>query len=456
MDAGDYFIYVSGGNSNPPVTVSSSVQLDMYEAPPFEMPQTAFSYSFTTPSAAYSFSLTEPAAVTVTGGNGETCSPDEVDQEGDGIASPEVGIWTAESFAASSDVGESVSDDEPQYGTPDNCVVSVVETELEPGDYVVYVYMDDGDTGNITIGSSVELTSMRAPSDIKFDHMTTQQIDAVQSYDIVVPAGGAWFRAEGNSHQASYGVDPFLILVDSNNNTIASDDDSGDTVTNYESSVLELYLEEGTYRLIATTYEIFWDDCTDCETNYELRYGFGAAASKPQPEVVVTPSSNNQMPTDIPEIPKLPVASLVQDSANGVVPALLDGVTSMVCNSTCIDTLFANAGITDGSIDITIGDSTVTVKKGQKKAVIKVGARASKISVTATSADGTQKVDLSTPVASVPAAVQQAVEAGQTIGVSSNSSGLTSKLPYLLALLVVLLGAAAVVNARRKKSVTQN
>jgi hypothetical protein len=367
-----------------------------------------------------------------------------------------VGIWTAESFAASSDVGESVSDDEPQYGTPDNCVVSIVETELEPGDYVVYVYMDDGDTGNITIGSSVELTSMRAPSDIKFDRMTTQQIDAVQSYDIVVPAGGAWFRAEGNSHQATDGVDPFLILVDSDNNTIASDDDSGDTNTNYWSSVLEIYLKEGTYRLIATTYDIFWEDCTDCETNYELRYGFGAAASKPQPEVVVTPSSNNQMPTDIPEIPKLPVASLVQDSANGVVPALLDGVTSMVCNSTCIDTLFTNAGITDGSIDITIGDSTVTVKKGQKKAVIKVGARASKISVTATSADGTQKVDLSTPVVSVPAAVQQAVEAGQTIGVSSNSSGLTSKLPYVLALLVVLLGAAAVVNARRKKSVTQN
>jgi len=429
----------------------------MYEEPPFEMPQTAFSYSFTTPSAAYSFSLTEPAAVTVTGGNGETCSPDEVDQEGDGIASPEVGIWTAESFAASSDLGETVDngEGEPMYGTPDNCVVSVVETELEAGDYVVYVYMDDGDTGNITIGSSVELTSMRAPSDIKFDRMTTQQIDAVKSYDIVVPAGGAWFRAEGNSHQATYGVDPFLILVDNNNNTIASDDDSGDTVTNNVSSVLEVYLKEGTYRLIATTYDIFWEDCTDCDTNYELRYGFGAAASKPQPEVVVTPSSNNQMPTDIPEIPKLPVASLVQDSANGIVPALLDGVTSMVCNSTCIDTLFTNAGITDGSIDITIGDSTVTVKKGQKKAVIKVGARASKISVTATSADGTQKVDLSTPVASVPAAVQQAVEAGQTIGVSSNSSGLTSKLPYVLVLLVALLGIGAVLNERRKKSVTQ-
>jgi hypothetical protein len=128
----------------------------------------------------------------------------------------------------------------------------------------------------------------------------------------------------------------------------------------------------------------------------------------------------------------------------------------MVCNSTCIDTLFANAGITDGSIDITIGDSTVTVKKGQKKAVIKVGARASKISVTATSADGTQKVDLSTPVASVPAAVQQVIESGATVGVSDNSSGLSSKLPYVLVLLVALLGIAAVLNERRKKSVTQS
>jgi hypothetical protein len=286
--------------------------------------------------------------------------------------------------------------------------------------------------------------------------MTTQQIDAVKSYDIVVPAGGAWFRAEGNSHQATYGVDPFLLLVDSNNNTIASDDDSGDTANNYLSSVLEVYLNEGTYRLIATTWGIFWEDCTDCETNYELRYGFGTAASKPQPEVVVTPSSNNQMPTDIPELPKLPVASLVQDSANGVVPALLDGVSSMVCNSTCIETMFTNAGITDGSIDVTIGDSTVTIKKGQKKAIIKVGARASKISVTATSADGTQKVDLSTPLASVPAAVQQVIESGATVGESDNSSGLSSKLPYLLALLVALLGIAAVLNERRKKSVTQS
>lgn len=456
LPAGDYFLWVSGGGSLP-VTVNSSVQLDMYEEPPFVLPETAFSYSYKTASAIYTFSLTETSEVLITAGNGETCSPEEVDVEGDGIASPEVQVFTAKQYAASADLAEPVENGhgEPRYGTPDNCAVSVVTTILNAGDYVVQSYVDDGDTGNITIGSNIELTSMRAPSDIKFDHMTTQQIDAVKSYDIVVPAGGAWFRAEGNSHQAKYGVDPLLILVDSDNNTIAVDDDGGDTITNYVSSLLELHLNEGTYRLIATTYNIFWDDCTDCETNYELRYGFGAAASKPQPEVVVTPSSNNQMPTDIPETPKLPVASLVQDSANGIVPALLDGVTSMVCNSTCIDTLFTNAGITDGSIDITIGDSTVTVKKGQKKAVIKVGARASKISVTATSADGTQKVDLSTPVASVPAAVQQAVEAGQTIGVSSNSSGLTSKLPYLLALLVVLLGAAAVLNTRRKKSVTQ-
>jgi len=52
--------------------------------------------------------------------------------------------------------------------------------------------------------------------------------------------------------------------------------------------------------------------------------------------------------------------------------------------------------------------------------------------------------------------VQQVIESGATVGVSDNSSGLSSKLPYVLVLLVALLGIAAVLNERRKKSVTQS
>jgi hypothetical protein len=339
------------------------------------------------------------------------------------------------------------------YGSPTNCAVNIIQQTLEAGDYVFYAYADDDDLGTITIGSSVELFKQT------FDSMTTLNVSAVQSFDIVVPAGGLMFRAEGNSWQSEdcdiNCVDPYLILVDENNETVASSDDDGESTDNAYASLIELFLPEGNYRIIATTYDIWDNDCEDCPTDYELRYGFASKTSASTPEVVLEPTTNNEMPTDLPAPVALPVSGLKSDGSGTTSAAIAEGVSTMVCNSTCIDTLFTNAGITDGTIDITVGDNTVTVKKGQKKAVIPVGDKAKEITAVAKSADGTQQVELTDGLKVIPGEVQQALDSKTTTGVINTSSGSSSKLPYVLVLLVALLGIAAVLNERRKKSVTQ-
>ena len=87
-------------------------------------------------------------------------------------------------------------------------------------------------------------------------------------------------------------------------------------------------------------------------------------------------------------------------------------------------------------------------------AEVPVGKNAQNISVQATSTSG-ETVNLSSGIAVLPAEVTAQLDAAINDD-SSNSSGLTSKLPYVLVLLVALLGIAAVLNERRKKSVTQS
>ena len=166
------------------------------------------------------------------------------------------------------------------------------------------------------------------------------------------------------------------------------------------------------------------------------------------------------MPTDLPAPEpapvSLPVSGLTIDGTSNSSAAIAQGVSTMVCDATCIDTLFTNAGITDGTIEVTVGGETVTVDKGQKMAIIPVGDKAKRISVVVKSADGTQKVELTDGLKVISSEMQQALDSKTTSGASNSSSGSSSKLPYVLVLLVMLLGAAAVVNVRRKKSVTQN
>ena len=460
LDAGNYYIWVENaaydGNDegNAVVTVNSSVELFPYVYTQTPLPATQYSTSFSTSDRSYQFTLAETTEVTFTASSNQSCSPDDLWTNNDGFVTPGSDLYTQEAWNNDDDA---IIASTLMYGSPTNCAVNIIQQTLEAGDYVFHAYADDDDLGTITIGSSIPLG---VPKDVSFKSMTTVQVDAVQSFDVIVPAGGLWFRAEGNSWQSEdcecNSVDPVLILVDENNETVSLSDDDGETSDNSYASLIERFLPEGNYRLIATTYPIWDEDCNDCPTKYELKYGFATKSAAPAPEVVLEPSSNNEMPPNLPAPASLPISGLKSDGSSTSSAAIAEGVNTMVCNSTCIDTLFTNAGITDGTIDITAGGRTVTVKKGQKKAVIPVGARAKEITAVAKSADGTQQVELTDGLNIIPSDVQQALDSKTTTGVVNTSSGSSSKLPYLLALLVVLLGAAAVVNARRKKSVTQS
>jgi hypothetical protein len=459
LEAGSYFIWVENDNydgeddGTAVVTVNSSIELVPYVWPQTPLPATQYSTSFSTWERSYQFTLTEKTDVTFTASSNQSCSPDDLWTDNDGFVTPESYLYTQEAWDNDDD---EIVESTVMYGSPTNCAVNIIQETLEAGDYVFYAEADDDDLGTITIGSSIEIVMSK---DFSFKSMTTVNVSAVQSFDIAVPAGGLWFRAEGNSWQSedceNNCVDPYLILVDENNETVASSDDDGESADNWYASLIERFLPEGNYRIIATTYDIWDDGCEDCPTNYELRYGFASKTSASTPEVVLKPTTNNEMPTDLPAPVALPVSGLKSDGSGTTSAAIAEGVSTMVCNSTCIDTLFTNAGITDGTIDITVGDNTVTVKKGQKKAVIPVGDKAKEITAVAKSADGTQQVELTDGLKVIPSEVQQALDSKTTTGVVNSSSGSSSKLPYVLVLLVALLGIAAVLNERRKKSVTQ-
>ena len=106
------------------------------------------------------------------------------------------------------------------------------------------------------------------------------------------------------------------------------------------------------------------------------------------------------------------------------------------------------AGMTDGSIAISAGNEVVTVKKGQRAVSIPLGKNADKISVTATSADGSQVVNLSSEIYQL-SATEQSAFASSTAS-SPNDSGFN--LLYLL-LLIPILGAVLFV-IRRKQTVS--
>jgi hypothetical protein len=263
-------------------------------------------------------------------------------------------------------------------------------------------------------------------------------------------------------------MQPYLILIDENNRTTESGHNENESNDNMYATLIERFLPEGKYRIIATMWGplgnnmwgIYEVSCEDCRNDYELRYGFASETSSSTPEVALEPTTNNEMPTDLPAPEpapvSLPISGLTIDGSSSSSAAITEGVRTMVCDATCIDTLFTNAGITEGTIEITVGGETVTVEKGQKKAIIPVGDNAKRISVVVKSADGTQQVELTDGLKVISSEMQQALDSKTTSGASNSSSGSMSKLPYVLVLLVVLLGAAAVVNVRRKKAVAQS
>jgi hypothetical protein len=217
-------------------------------------------------------------------------------------------------------------------------------------------------------------------------------------------------------------------------------------INSYGRSV-EIFFPEGTYTLIAwgTTAFNGMDDSSGPTGKFTLKYGFASLSQAEAIEIDVKPIAN----------PEIPTSSSSSDLSSGAITsdgristAIASSVDELVCDTACIGNLFAQAGITDGSIVISAGNETVTVKKGQRAVSIPIGKNADKISVTATSADGTQVANLSSQIDQLSASEQSAFES--MISSSPKDSGFN--LLYLL-LLIPVLGAVFFV-VRRKQTVS--
>jgi hypothetical protein len=319
----------------------------------------------------------------------------------------------------------------------------------------------------VNVGSSVELLDANS----KEWHFTTQTVTPDQSLEVVVPAGGAWFRAEGNTGTDGHLVvdkygnltaadgcasvtevwtcwdsDPVVVVLNANGDLIHVDDNSGmkinstvaadgsyeDFGSNIGGSLMSIFLEEGTYTLVATK---GWG-----EKLYELRYGFQSAG-----KIIVTPVDDVVLPV-IPVDPQIPFGdSQVTVSAE---------VDTMVCDGECIDALFTQAGLTDGSITISIGDSSVRIFKGQRIARIPVGKNAGSIRVVGRSADGSKTssrfIGLNHADAAMEKVMKDKVATGSCGSASESTSGSSKKIyVYVLIALLVLV---AIGYMRRKKA----
>jgi len=179
----------------------------------------------------------------------------------------------------------------------------------------------------------------------------------------------------------------------------------------------------------------------DSPASFELEYGFGSAI-----EIVAKPIDVPPAPPS-PSSADLPVGSLDQDSR--VATSVSTAVEEFICDSLCIEAMFANAGLSSGSISISAGAETVVLAKGQKRAVIPVGKGAESISATATSADGATVVNLNSKIAQIPASVQASIES--KTGSSSSESGSNLLMLIVLGLGVLVIAGAGTTLVRRRK-----
>jgi hypothetical protein len=454
---GTYELRISYSQSET-LSVLSNLEWERIDYADFKLPSLSFNYELpSSRTADYAFTIAELTVVSFTASAGETCSRNERGEEGNGFADPELDLHNVESDGNWDWI---TYDDDSGHG-PGNCSASWLQVELEPGDYVLEAQDDDREGGIVTVNSSVELSLLPSNAPQTFSNIT-----APKSYTITVPAGGKNFVAiadSGNSNAVCIEqdeqneedwvlpfVDPYLVLVNNQTGSHFRNGNGGeDEGFACLSSYLDEFLVEGTYTLYASTYAIARNNPD--ETGLAgLNYSFGMSDWAMEDAVVAA----DPIPDSVPAPAGLPVDNIkVGSSADAPSVVIASNVESMECDQTCIETLFATAGIADGTLTINAGAESVVIKKGQKKAVVPVGKNAQNISVQAKSTSG-ETVNLSSGITVLPAEVTAQIEAA-TNDVSGGSSGSSSKLPYVLVLLVALLGIAAVLNERRKKSVTQ-
>jgi len=417
-----------------------------------ELAELTFSYTFDGPAAQYSFVLAEETRISITANSNQSCRIDEADDEENGLVDPEIDLYTGVAPWSESNDDE-LADDDNGYHSDDNCSAAFVDEVLPAGNYFIWVENDDygsGDTGVITVNSSVELVAY----ELNFESIefTTMSATVPTAVNIDVPAAGGHFVAtlEAPDDSCDGYADPYLVLLNlSNGATIALDDDSGEDYLglNCYSSFIDIDLDEGKYLLIVSTYHMGNLVTDDPESGagsvFELKYGF-VGNDGSQEQIVVEPSTDPIPPVEVPPTPNLPVEQLKSGSNASV--GVPEGVETMVCTSTCVEDLFALEGVTANEITISVGGESVVVKKGASKVKVPVSAGSRDLVVTQKATDGSNQVVASTKV------VTSMPKFGTSIASTSTNEGSSSLTIIVVLAALIVIGGVGVVAVRKKKS----
>ena len=303
-----------------------------------------------------------------------------------------------------------------------------------------------------------------------WDELFSGEIDAEHVMTFEIPKGGKQIDIRGITtrfeNQEDY-VDPYLFVLDDDDiDFLARNNDSGEDYGFGDySSRLNVFLEEGTYTLIASTYDI-WSGAEDqWPTTYDLELRVG---SVPVPADQITPSGDlpeeQQVQVEVLDAPPsnleqprpvfaLPVNELINEdkSSNELTPFIPAGVTEVVCDSGCLTALREAAGVSEGVVTIQIGGEVIEVPPGARKALIPVRPSAKEILVTVTPSAGGEPVVLSTEVKVISSRTfpTEMVEGAKSVlKTNQGSEGLPTNLIVVLSVLALAIAFGLV---RRNK-----
>jgi len=365
-------------------------------------------------------------------------------------------------------------------------------------------------------GGSGFVAEEESLSDVEWGDTGEGTIDAPQSFVFVVGSGGVFFEFRGNSLQfddrecPNY-VDPYLKLYDASGQLISEDDNSGesDEGTGRVSALLRGFLPEGTYTLLATTYDIENpNDCQEFQTEYQLTHRFGnrvtiGIVEEQDPTGVTTttttttvPSTTTTTTTTVPSsttttVPVAPVdiepvlvplsepptnlqpdpptfampvnelRVLVPDEISAEEPSqptdasigIPSTLRELVCDEACVELLLDEAGVDEAAIEITLGSQSTLIEGAKRSGAVAIRPGARQLTVTITPTNGSAPMVLTRDVVVLSPRVAPTKIAETASLVVSEKVPQSNRLPLVLALvgaLVVLAGAGSVLARRRK------
>jgi len=302
-----------------------------------------------------------------------------------------------------------------------------------------------------------------------WEELFSGEIDAEHYMTLEIPEGGRQVDVRAITtrfeNDEPY-VNPYLVIFNDNYKARDWDNNGGEAYGYGEySSRLNVFLEEGTYTLLATTYDLWSYEDDQWPTTYDLELRVGSlpvstdkvAPSVDQPEeqqvqveVLDAPPSNLEEPKPVFELPVNEVINRDKSSnePNPIIPA---GVTEVVCDSGCLLALREAAGVSEGIVTVQIGGELIEVQPGARNAIIPVRPSAKEILVTVTPNDGGEPVVLSTEVLVISPRTfpTKMAEGAKTVTKSASSNG---GIPTnLIVVLTVLALAIAIGLIRRQK-----